>query len=173
LAHFQLCDIPPLPAGQARIDVTFAVDRDGLLTVSAKERTTGQAQHVDVNATYGLSEETLIHMLKESFAHAGEDLAQRVLIESRWHGRKLLTLLTQALDEDGHLLEAHESESLFKAMDHLEQLLKGTDRDAIEHQATQLNQLAQTFADRRMGHAVRALIAGRTVQEVAQDLCDR
>lgn len=170
LAHFELTHIPPLKAGMAHIDVTFTLDADGLLTVVALEKTTGKRQEVVVKPTHGLSEEEMIDILRKSYGQAEEDLTKRLLLESRMAGKKLLSILLQALQEDGTLLDKQEQDAILRAMDQLEQRMGSTDRTAIEDAITHLNQVSQSFAEKRMGSRLTKAIGGKTVDDVNDDL---
>ena len=112
LARFELLGIPPMTAGAARIRVSFAVDADGLLTVSAEEKTTGVAQRVEVKPSYGLSHDDMADMLYDSLDHAEEDMARRLLTEARVEARRNLLALDSALAKDGSLLSAEERAEL-------------------------------------------------------------
>lgn len=170
LAHFELNNIPPLKAGMAHIDVTFKLDADGLLTVVAQEKTTGQRQEVMVNSTYGLSEEEMIQILRKSYSQAEDDMTKRLLLESRMAGKKLLSIVLQALQEDSSILESQEQEKILQAMDLLEKELLTIDRQAIEDAVTHLNQVTQSFAEKRMGARLTKAIGGKTINDVNDDL---
>src|SRR5262249_51634028 len=112
LARFELRGIPPMTAGAARIRMTFSVDADGLLTVSAEEKTTGVVQRVEVKPTYGLDEDELADMIYDSLEHAEDDMARRLLQESRVEAQRLVQALDSALVSDGDLLDADERSAL-------------------------------------------------------------
>src|SRR5262249_52809808 len=131
LARFELLGIPPMTAGAARIRVTFAVDADGLLTVSAQERTTGIAQRVEVKPSYGLSHEDMADMLYDSLEHAEEDMAARLLTEARVEARRSLLALDVALAKDGTLLSGEERATIDTGRARLEAAIAGDDRDKI------------------------------------------
>src|SRR6185437_11642645 len=131
LARFELQGIPPMTAGAARIRVTFAVDADGLLTVSAEERTTGVAQRVEVIPSYGLSHDDMAEMLYDSLDHAEDDMTQRLLVETRVEARRNLLALDSALVKDGALLSDVERADLDGARSRLETAIGGNDRDEI------------------------------------------
>src|SRR5262249_30611750 len=127
LARFELLGIPPMTAGAARIRVTFAVDADGLLTVSAQERTTGVAQRVEVKPSYGLSHEDMADMLYDSLEHAEEDMTARLLTEARVEARRSLLALDSALAKDAALLSVEERAGLDEARTRLEEGIAGED----------------------------------------------
>src|SRR6185295_7001317 len=108
LAKFQLKGIPPMAAGMARLEVTFMVDADGILSVAAREETTGKEANVQVKPSYGLTDEQIEQMLLDSYDHAEDDLKKRQLVEARVEAERILAALEGALKADGHLLDAAE-----------------------------------------------------------------
>jgi molecular chaperone HscA len=166
LARFELSGIPPMTAGAARIRVTFAVDADGLLTVSAEEKTTGTAQRVEVKPSYGLSHEDMADMLYDSLDHAEEDMTRRLLTEARVEARRNLLALDAALAKDGNLLSAEERAALDEARARVEQAAAGEDRDAINAAAEALETLSKPFAERRMDRGIREALSGVAVSDL-------
>jgi molecular chaperone HscA len=166
LARFELSGIPPMTAGAARIRVSFAVDADGLLTVSAEERTTGIAQRIEVKPSYGLSHDDMADMLYDSLDNAEADVTQRLLVEARVEARRNLLALDAALAKDGSLLAADERAALDGARAHLEAAITGEDRDAINAAAEALEGLSKPFAERRMDRGIREALAGLSVGEL-------
>jgi molecular chaperone HscA len=166
LARFELLGIPPLTAGAARIRVTFAVDADGLLTVSAGERTTGAAQRVEVKPSYGLSHEDMADMLYDSLEHAEEDMTARLLTEARVEARRSLLALDAALAKDGKLLDAEERAAIDAARARLDAAIAGDDREAINAAAEALETLSKPFAERRMDRGIRDALSGLSVKEL-------
>jgi molecular chaperone HscA len=166
LARFELLGIPPMTAGAARIRVTFAVDADGLLTVSAEEKTTGVAQRVEVKPSYGLSHEDMADMLYDSLDHAEDDMARRLLTEARVEARRNLLALDAALARDGGLLSAEERGALDAARLRVETAAAGEDRDAINAAAEALETLSKPFAERRMDRGIREALAGMAVSDL-------
>ncbi|MGD9650346.1 MAG: Fe-S protein assembly chaperone HscA, partial [Dongiaceae bacterium] len=155
LAWFVLQDIPPMAANSARIRVTFTVDADGLLTVTAEEKTTGKAQRIEVKPSYGLSEEEMVVMLRASLDNAGNDMASRFLIEARIEAERLLQSLQDALKLDADLLNEAEYQNLQKKQAQLKEVLKDNDHGAIKAEAKELEDAFIPFAERRLSRAIR------------------
>ena len=166
LARFELSGIPPMTAGAARIRVSFAVDADGLLAVSAEERTTGVAQRIEVKPSYGLSHEDMADMLYDSLEHAETDVARRLLTEARVEARRSLLALDAALAKDGALLTAEERAAIDEGRARLDAAIAGDDRDAINAAAEALETLSKPFAERRMDRGIREALAGLSVGEL-------
>jgi molecular chaperone HscA len=166
LARFELSGIPPMTAGAARIRVTFAVDADGLLTVSAEERTTGVAQRIEVKPSYGLSHEDMADMLYDSLDHAEEDVARRLLTEARVEARRNLLALDAALGRDGGLLSAEERAALDAARARVETAMAADNRDEITAAAEALETLSKPFAERRMDRGIREALSGMAVSDL-------
>jgi molecular chaperone HscA len=166
LARFELLGIPPMTAGAARIRVTFAVDADGLLTVSAEEKTTSVAQRVEVKPSYGLSHEDMADMLYDSLDHAEEDMARRLLTEARVEANRNVLALDSALARDGGLLSAEERAELDAARARIEKAVAGEDRDEINAAAEALETLSKPFAGRRMDRGIREALSGMAVKDL-------
>ena len=166
LARFELLGIPPMTAGAARIRVTFAVDADGLLTVSAEERTTGIAQRIEVKPSYGLSHEDMADMLYDSMDHAEADMTLRLLTEARVEARRSLLALEAALARDGALLSAEERAAIDEARAAVEAAMAGESRDEINAAAEALETLSKPFAERRMDRGIREALSGLSVGEL-------
>jgi molecular chaperone HscA len=165
LARFELHGIPPMTAGAARIRVSFAVDVDGLLTVSASEQVTGVEQQVAVKPSYGLSEDEMAEMLYDSMENAADDMQRRILTEARVDARRVLAAVASALAADGDLLEPGESASIAKAMTVVEQAIAGDDRDAIVSAIEALEKATLGFAERRMDRGIRAALRGHDLRD--------
>jgi molecular chaperone HscA len=163
LARFELKGIPPMAAGAARVRVTFQVDADGLLSVSAREKSTGVEASISVKPSYGLADADIERMLRESFEHAREDVHARALAEYRVEGRRLLEATRSALDADKALLSEDELKAILGAMGRLESLLSGTDHRAIKQAADALNRATDEFAARRMDAGIKRALAGRQI----------
>jgi molecular chaperone HscA len=168
LARFELRGIPPMVAGAARIQVTFQVDADGLLSVSARENTTGVESSIVVKPSYGLSDDEVARMLQESFSHAKDDRDARSLAEQRVEAEALLSALRAALARDGDLLDGSERRVLDAAMASLERAWSGADHRAIKDAVAALNHASEPFAARRMDRAVSGALSGRSVDEVSR-----
>jgi molecular chaperone HscA len=166
LARFELLGIPPMTAGAARIRVSFAVDADGLLTVSAEERTTGVQQRIEVKPSYGLSHDDMADMLYDSLENAEADMMARLLTEARVEARRNLLALGVALEKDGGLLDTAERAELDRGRARLEAAVAGEDRDEINAAAEALETLSKPFAERRMDRGIREALAGKSVSEV-------
>ncbi len=168
LARFELRGIPPMTAGAARILVTFQVDADGLLEVSAREQSTGALAQVDVKPSYGLSDTQIADMLQASFATADFDAVQRVLREERVDAERMLDATRNAMQADADLLGADERDRIHAAMAMLAQAAGSDDhlaiRDAIEH----LARTTESFAALRMNRSIRAALTGRNVSGLTE-----
>ena len=163
LARFELRGIPPMVAGAARIRVTYQVDADGLLSVSAKESTTGAEASVVVKPSYGLADEDISRMLKDSFEHAREDMQVRALQEARVDGELLLEAVRAALAVDAELLTAGERTDIDCRVDALAAGIAGTDHRAIKASSEALNRVTEEFAARRMDRSVRTALTGQKI----------
>ena len=163
LARFELKGIPPMAAGAARIRVSFQVDADGLLSVTATEKTTGAEASVAVKPSYGLADADIERMLRDSVDHAKEDVYARALAEQRVDGQRLLEATRSALAADEELLSDAERESIRAAMASVERLLPGTDHRAIKKAIEALNHATEDFAARRMDEGIKRALAGRKI----------
>lgn len=162
LAKFELRGIPPMAAGAARIRVTFQVDADGLLSVSAREQTSGVEANVVVKPSYGLSEDEITHMLRSSFGAAEADKQARALREAIVDAERLMLAINVALEKDGAtLLSAEELLAISAQVEALQQLCSGQDSHAIHTAAEALNHATETFAARRMDASVQQALAGQ------------
>ncbi|HZV61118.1 MAG TPA: Fe-S protein assembly chaperone HscA [Methylophilaceae bacterium] len=167
LARFELRGIPPMPAGAARIRVTFQVDADGLLSVSAREQTSGVESSITVKPSYGLSEEQIFDMLQASFTSAEEDKQARALREAQVEAQQLLDAINAALIQDGdELLSPAERAAIETSMDNLHKLMNGNDSHAIHKAAEALNHATETFAARRMDASVKRALAGKKLNSL-------
>jgi molecular chaperone HscA len=165
LAKFELRGIPPMVAGAARIRVTFQVDADGLLSVSAQELHSGVQAAVTVKPAYGLGDDDITRMLKDSYAYAKDDMQARALQEARVDAERLLDATQTALKENGAaLLDAAERVAIDAAMDVLKTRLSGSDHRAIKDAAEALNQATHEFAGRRMDASVKRALAGQRIE---------
>ena len=166
LARFSLKGIPPMVAGAARIRVTFQVDADGLLNVTAQEQTTGITSGVEVKPSYGLSDNEIETMLRESMSHARDDMEARRLREQQVEADRSIEALEAALQSDGDvLLSAEERNTLLAARDQLRTLRHSTDALAIEHGIKALEKAAESYVERRMNASIRAAMAGHRIED--------
>jgi molecular chaperone HscA len=166
LARFELRGIPPMAAGAARIRVTFQVDADGLLSVTAREQSQGVEATISVKPSYGLSDDDIARMLQDSFGSAEVDMQARALRESQVDADRLLAATQVALDGDGDLLEGPERDAIQGLMRALKLCAQGTDAVAIESATAQLARGTEDFAARRMDRAVQQALSGRRLDEI-------
>ncbi|HFF9518674.1 TPA: Fe-S protein assembly chaperone HscA [Serratia marcescens] len=166
LARFTLRGLPPLPAGGAHIRVTFQVDADGLLSVTAMEKSTGVEASIQVKPSYGLSDSEIASMIKDSMANAQSDVGARKLAEQRVEAARVLESLQGALASDAALLSEAESQAIAAATQALQQAVQGEDPAAIEDAIKTLDAQTQDFAARRMDASIRRALAGHSVDEV-------
>ncbi|MFN3768110.1 MAG: Fe-S protein assembly chaperone HscA [Ectopseudomonas guguanensis] len=169
LARFELRGIPPMVAGAAKIRVTFQVDADGLLSVAARELSSGIEASIQVKPSYGLTDGEIARMLQDSFQNAGDDKAARVLREQQVDAQRLIEAVEGALEVDGErLLDAEEREVIELQVQELRDLLAGSDGLAIERQTKRLSQVTDAFAARRLDSTVKAALAGRNLNEIEE-----
>lgn len=166
LACFSLRDIPPMAAGGAHIRVTFQVDADGLLSVSAMEKSTGVAASIQVKPSYGLTDTEISSMIKDSMTNAQDDLNARRLAEQKVEAARVLESLTSALEQDANLLTPDEESAIDNAVNILIEAVEGTDPTAIENAIKQLDKQSQGFAARRMDASIRQALSGQSVDEI-------
>jgi molecular chaperone HscA len=166
LARFELRGIPPMAAGAARIRVTFTVDADGLLTVTAREQGTGVEARIDVKPSYGLSDEQIAAMLQDSFATAQEDMQARALVEARVEAERMLDATRSALAADGDLLDAEERAAVDKLMQATQAARELTDAAAVEAATEALAKGTEPFAAMRMNRSIAQALAGRNVENL-------
>lgn len=165
LARFELRGIPPMAAGAARIRVTFQVDADGLLSVSARETTTGVEASVVVKPSYGLTDDDIVRMLREGNKSAAEDMRARELRESKVEARRVIESTKSALAEDGDLLSVEERRNVDALVDALLAVIDGDDVDAVKTASDRLAKGTETLAERRMDRAIRSALAGRSLDD--------
>ncbi|HET9113830.1 MAG TPA: Fe-S protein assembly chaperone HscA [Burkholderiales bacterium] len=167
LARFELRGIPPMVAGAARIRVTFQVDADGLLSVSAEELKSGVQAAITVKPAYGLADEDIARMLQAGFAYAKDDMQRRALQEARVEAQRLLDATQTAIDENGaELLSAIEFDRIKAAMNTLRQMLQSEDAHAIQDAADALNRATGEFAARRMDSSVKQALTGQSLDRI-------
>ncbi len=167
LARFELRGIPPMVAGAARIRVTFQVDADGLLSVSAEELKSGVQAAITVKPTYGLADEDIARMLQAGFTYAKDDMQQRALQEARVEGQRLLDATRTAIDENGaELLSAIELDRIKAAINTLGQMIQSEDTHAIQDASDALNRATGDFAARRMDSSVKQALTGQSLDRI-------
>ncbi|USD36909.1 Fe-S protein assembly chaperone HscA [Ferrimonas sp. SCSIO 43195] len=167
LARFVLQGIPPMAAGTAVIRVTFQVDADGLLSVTAQEKTSGVQTSIQVKPSFGLSEGEITRMLTESMTHAKEDIELRMLTEQRIEAQRVIESLSAALAADGaELLRQPDQQALETRMEQLQQLCEGTDGQSIKDAIDALDKASAEFAARRMDLSIRRALSGQSVDNV-------
>jgi molecular chaperone HscA len=167
LARFELRGIPPMVAGAARIRVTFQVDADGLLSVTARELGTGIESHIAVKPSYGLTDDEVAGMLRDSYAHAQDDMTARNLAEARVDGQRLVEAAEAALAENGAvLLDATELQAIEKRVVDLKTALQGADLGTVKRATEALNKGTVEFAARRMDQSVKKALTGHKLDEL-------
>jgi molecular chaperone HscA len=166
LARFELRGIPPMAAGAARIRVTFTVDADGLLSVSAREQSTGIEAHIAVKPSYGLTEDEITSMLKASFNSAEEDKKARMLAEARVNAGAIISSVTAALAIDSKLISPAEVEAIELEINKLQQLTAADDATAINQAVDTLNHATEAFAAARMNASVSRALAGKSLENI-------
>jgi molecular chaperone HscA len=165
LARFELRGIPPMAAGAARIRVTFTVDADGLLNVSAREQGSGVEARIDVKPSYGLSDDEIARMLQESFTTAEQDMQARALAEAKVEADRMLIATRSALAADGHLLTPPEREDIESLMRQLDAIARSSgDAGAIEAATQAVAKGTEAFAATRMNHSIQQALAGKNVE---------
>jgi molecular chaperone HscA len=167
LARFELRGIPPMAAGAARIRVTFTVDADGLLSVGARELGSGVEAKIDVKPSYGLSDDQIATMLRDSFTTAESDMKARALAEARVDADRMLLATQSALDADGQLLGEGERDAIASLMDSLRNTAAASqDAKLIEDATTALAKGTEAFAAERMNHSIQKALAGKNVETI-------
>jgi molecular chaperone HscA len=167
LAKFELRGIPPMAAGAARIRVTYQVDADGLLSVTAREMQSGVESHIDVKPSYGLTDADITSMLQDGFNHAADDVHARALREEVVDGQRLIEAVEAALAEDKDLLEADELEMILRKVEALKELIANTkDAQLLRRSVESLSKSTDDFAARRMNQSIKKALAGKKVEDI-------
>lgn len=166
LARFTLRGLPPMPAGGAHIRVTYQVDADGLLSVTAMEKSTNVQASIQVKPSYGLSDDEIATMIKDSMVNAQQDISARMLAEQKVEAARVLESLMAALSSDGDLLSETERAEIDRAVSHLEATVQGNEAAVIEAAIKNVDSVTQDFAARRMDSSIRRALAGHSVDEV-------
>jgi molecular chaperone DnaK (HSP70) len=173
LARFDLKGIPPMSAGMPRIEVRFLIDADGILQVSAREQRSGLAAEIEVKPTYGLTDEQVEGMILDSFDHAEEDFAKRLLIEARLEAESILSKVAGAHKSPAwQQLTGEEQAAIRAAQDHLTQVNAGTDMTAIRNATLALDKATQRLAELMMDAAVSSALRGKTMNAAGEELDD-
>lgn len=170
LAQFDLNNIPPMKAGAAIIEVTFMMDSDGLLTVSAKEEVTGTEQHIEVKPSYGLPSNKIEEMLIDSMNNAKDDIMRRLLAEAKVDADITITAIESALESDSDLLTAEEYKDITSVISDIKQLMLGDDRDELDIAVKHLDKITGTFAEKRVNKSLGEYLEGESVNEFAKKL---
>ena len=163
LGKFTLKGIPPMVAGAAKIRVTFQVDTDGLLSVKARELSTGIESSIEVKPSYGLEDHQIQQMLASSFSSAEEDKESRALAEIRVDGQQIIAMIESALEQDKNLLNPNEIDHIHVRVHELTNALATSDRALIEEKTKLLNEATAAFAAKRMDHSISKALTGKTI----------
>ena len=167
LARFELRGIPPMVAGAARIRVTFQIDADGLLSVSAREETSGVESSIQVKPSYGLSDGEIESMLKDSFSYAQDDIDARKLREEQVEASRVVEALNAALEEDGEkLLSSEEQAEIRQTIDELVEIAQQNDQRTIKLKIEAVDKVTAEFAQRRMDASINIALAGQRVDDI-------
>ena len=167
LSKFTLHDIPPMVAGAARIKVAFQIDVDGLLSVSANEESSGNSASIEVNPSYGMSEDELIKLIEDSNNSAQIDMDLRKLNESKVEAERVIYAITEALKKDGsELLNENEISSINVTLDKLKESIKKDDSDTIQSAIKNLEEASEFYVERRMNRSIKSLIAGKNIDDI-------
>jgi molecular chaperone HscA len=166
LARFELRGIPPMVAGAARVRVSFQVDADGLLNVTAREETSGVESAITVKPSYGLADDEIARMLRESFSTAEADMVERSLRESRVEAERMTLATRSALAADGDLLTSAQRDEVEGLLNALQASGESTDHHRIDAAVEALAKGTEAFAAERMNRSIRAALAGRRVDQV-------
>ncbi len=167
LARFELRGIPPMAAGATRIRITYQVDADGLLSVSARELRSGVEASITVKPSYGLADDEITRMLQDSFSSAESDMQQRALKEEQVEAERILLATQSALNDDAQLLSNTEQEAILKLMDDVRRLAQEADQHVLRNAITALADGTEEFAARRMDQSVRTALTGKKLNDIA------
>ena len=167
LAKFELRDIPPMVAGAARIRVTYQVDADGLLSVTAKEQHSGVEANINVKPSYGLSDVDITTMLQDGFSHAADDVQDRALREELVDAKRLIEAVDAALAEDQHLLDQDELDVIARKLKALKELIgSARDTQVLRRSVESLSKATDDFAARRMNESIKKALSGKKIEEI-------
>jgi len=167
LSNFTLTDIPPMVAGATRIKVQFQIDVDGLLSVLAKEETSGNSARIEVKPSYGMDEKEISNMIEDSNKSAESDMNSRKLNESKVEAERVIYALTEALKKDGdRLLDKNEFETIKSSLEHLKKKIKTNDSDEILLAIKDLEKNSEFYVERRMNRSIKSFIAGKGIDDI-------
>jgi molecular chaperone HscA len=166
LARFELKNIPPRKAGMAKIEVTFAVDTDGILSVTAKENTSGIAQNIELKPSYGLSQTEINNMLENAFKNAEEDYKIRLLTETRIDAQNVIAGITKAMNETPDILNINEKESIMALINSLQNIIYTNNRDEILTKIGELNKSAADFIEKHLNSGAKSLLEGKHISDI-------
>jgi molecular chaperone HscA len=167
LAKFELRDIPPMAAGAARIRVTYQVDADGLLSVTAREQHSGAEANITVKPSYGLSDTDITTMLQDGFSHAADDVQDRALREELVDAKRLIEAVDAALAEDQHLLDEDELDVINRKLKALKDLIESAkDTQVLRRSVESLSKATDDFAARRMNESIKKALSGKKIEEI-------
>ncbi|MDJ0833979.1 MAG: Fe-S protein assembly chaperone HscA [Gammaproteobacteria bacterium] len=167
LAHFELRGIPPMTAGAARIRVTYQVDADGLMSVLAEELSSGVKADIVIKPSYGLTDNEIESMLRDSMEYAKEDIQARMLAEQQVEARRVIEAIDSALEQDGHdLLDDQEYAEIEQARDHLQQLIETGNADNLKQAIKQVETVSESYVEKRMNASVQKVLAGKNIDQV-------
>lgn len=166
LARFELKNIPPMKAGMAKIEVTFAVDADGILSVTAKENTSGIAQNIELKPSYGLSQTEINNMLENAFKNAEEDYKIRLLTETRIEAQNVIAGITKAMNETPDILNINEKESIMALINSLQNIIYTNNRDEILTKIGELNKSAADFIEKHLNSGAKSLLEGKHISDI-------
>ncbi|MFN9477341.1 MAG: Fe-S protein assembly chaperone HscA [Rickettsiales bacterium] len=166
LARFELKNIPPRKAGMAKIEVTFAVDADAILSVTAKENTSGIAQNIELKPSYGLSQTEINNMLENAFKNAEEDYKIRLLTETRIDAQNVIAGITKAMNETPDILNINEKESIMALINSLQNIIYTNNRDEILTKIGELNKSAADFIEKHLNSGAKSLLEGKHISDI-------
>ncbi|MBU3745049.1 MAG: heat-shock protein Hsp70, partial [Sediminibacterium sp.] len=163
LASFNLKGIPGMPAGLPKVEVSFSINADGILSVKAKELRSGVAQEIEVKPQYGISSEEIEQMLMDSITHAKSDMVERALVEARTEGEQILGVTEKFIQKNAALLSAEELTATAAAMQALQLSITMSDKNLIQQKTEELNEVTRPFAERAMDEAVKTALRGKSI----------
>jgi molecular chaperone DnaK (HSP70) len=166
LARFTLMGVPPQPAGMPRIEVTFLIDANGILNVTARDQRSGSTQSVEVTPSYGLTDEEVERMLRESIQYAKEDVSARMLIEARTEADIILKATAKALADGQATMSPEERSTIEEALSRVEEAKAGDDHSKLRDEIEKLNEATRPLAERLMNDAVQAAVKDRRLSEI-------